>query len=133
MKNQILTSMITIGFAALLGSAPAAAQGIRIANIPFSFNANGVELPQGTYAVERINGQTIAMSSSQDGHRVYVPCGPQKWSSSLSGLLHQAILMMQAAKHRRLHNTVTGGQLVSVAAGRNPVLVGSGTPGPNDE
>ena len=44
--------------------------------------------------------------------------------SSLSDLLHQAILMMQAAKQRRLHNTVTGGQLVSVVAGRNTVLVG---------
>jgi hypothetical protein len=31
---------------------------------------------------------------------------------------------MQAAKHRRLHNTVTSGQLVSVVAGRNTVLVG---------
>ena len=51
-------------------------------------------------------------------------CVPQKQKLSLSGLLHQAILMMQAAKHRRLHNTVTGGQLVSVVAGRNIVLVG---------
>jgi hypothetical protein len=34
----------------------------------------------------------------------------------LSGLLHQPILMMQTAKHRRLHNKVTGGQLVSVVA-----------------
>jgi hypothetical protein len=51
-------------------------------------------------------------------------CGPQKWSSSLSGLLHQAILMMQAAKHGGLRNVVTGGQLVSVVAGRNTILVG---------
>jgi hypothetical protein len=43
---------------------------------------------------------------------------------SLGGLLHQTILMMQAAKHRGLYNTVTGGQLVSVVAGRNTVLVG---------
>ena len=32
--------------------------------------------------------------------------------------------MMQAAKHRGLPNTVTGGQLVPVVAGRNTVLVG---------
>jgi len=51
-------------------------------------------------------------------------CRPQKEKLSLSCLLHQAILMMQAAKHRRLHNTVTGGQLVSVVAGRNTALVG---------
>src|ERR1700683_2492818 len=38
-------------------------------------------------------------------------CRPQKQNSSLSGLLHQATLMMQAAKHRGLHNTVTGGSL----------------------
>jgi hypothetical protein len=51
-------------------------------------------------------------------------CSPQKQKSWLYGLLYQAILMMQAAKHRRLHNTVTRGQLVSVVAGRNLVLVG---------
>jgi hypothetical protein len=51
-------------------------------------------------------------------------CSPQKQKSWLCGLLYQAILMMQAAKHRRFHNTVTGGQLVSVVAGRNLVLVG---------
>jgi hypothetical protein len=51
-------------------------------------------------------------------------CRPQKENSSLGGLLHQAIFMMQAAKHRRLHNTVTGGQFMSVAALRNAVLGG---------
>ena len=51
-------------------------------------------------------------------------CRPQKQNSSLSDLLHQAVLMMQAAKHRHLHNAVTGGQLVSVIAGRNAVLAG---------
>jgi hypothetical protein len=37
----------------------------------------------------------------------------------LSG--HSAILMMQTAKHRRLHNTLTGGQLVS---GRYGLYIG---------
>jgi single stranded DNA-binding protein len=45
-------------------------------------------------------------------------CGPQKQRARLSGLLHQAILMMQAAKHRRLHNAVTGWHLVPVVARR---------------
>jgi hypothetical protein len=30
--------------------------------------------------------------------------------------------MMQAARHGRLHNTEAGCQLMSVAAGRNPLL-----------
>jgi hypothetical protein len=51
-------------------------------------------------------------------------CRPQKQKSSLSRLLHQVILMMQAAKHRGPHNVVTRGQLVSVVAGRNTILVG---------
>jgi hypothetical protein len=38
--------------------------------------------------------------------RFHVTCSPQKENSSLSGLLHQAVLVMQAAKHRRLHNAV---------------------------
>ena len=59
-------------------------------------------------------------------------CGPQKQKSSLSRLLHQAILMMQAGKHRRLHDVVTR-QLVSVVASRNTILVGFGIPGPNEE
>ena len=41
---------------------------------------------------------------------------PQEQESSLSSLLHQAILMMQGAEHRSLHKAVTGWQLVSVAA-----------------
>jgi hypothetical protein len=51
-------------------------------------------------------------------------CRRQKQKSSLSDLLRQPIFIMQAAKHGRLHNAVTGGQLVSVIAGRNAVLAG---------
>ena len=39
-----------------------------------------------------------------------------KKESSVSGLLHQAVFVMQTAKHRRLHNSVTGWRVVSVAA-----------------
>ncbi len=46
--------MIALGFAALLGSTPAAAQARQTATIPFSFEAGGVEYPEGQYAVERM-------------------------------------------------------------------------------
>jgi len=52
-------------------------------------------------------------------------------SRPLSGLLHQAVFVMQAPEHRRLRNAETSWQLVSMAAGRNFVLVGSGSLGPN--
>ena len=39
-------------------------------------------------------------------------CRPQKENSSLSGLLHQAIFMMEAADHRCLLDTMSGWQLV---------------------
>src|SRR5215471_11894846 len=50
----------------------------------------------------------------------------KKKEATLSGLLHQAIFMMQAAKHRCLHNAVTGWHLVPVVACRNLALVGFG-------
>jgi hypothetical protein len=42
--------------------------------------------------------------------RQRAPAAPvvRKKEATLSGLLHQAIFMMQAAKHRCLHNAVTG-------------------------
>ena len=56
MKNQVLTSLIAFGFAALLGSIPAAAQAKQSATIPFSFQAGGVEYPEGNYKLERLTG-----------------------------------------------------------------------------
>ena len=53
MKNQILSSIIAIGFAAVIGNTPAAAQTKQTATIPFSFEAGGVAYPEGTYAVTR--------------------------------------------------------------------------------
>ena len=49
-------------------------------------------------------------------------CSPQRQEASLSGLLHQAILMVQADEPRRVHNAVAGWQLVSMAAVRNAAL-----------
>ena len=64
----------------------------------------------------RVHGPTTLLQASN-------PCGPQKQRARLSGILHQAILMMQAAKHRRLHNAVAA-CLVPVGARWNFALVG---------
>lgn len=41
--------------------------------------------------------------------------------------------MMQPAENRNRTDTITGGQLVPMDAGRNLSLGGSGIPGPNAE
>jgi hypothetical protein len=46
----------------------------------------------------------------------------KKEKRSSSGLLHQEIFMMQAAKHGPLRHAVAGWKLVSVAAGRDALL-----------
>jgi len=69
MKNQILTSLISFGFAALLGSVPAAAQPSQWTTIPFAFEAGGVEYPEGNYTLREIGGATrvIAITSRTTG------------------------------------------------------------------
>ena len=67
------------------------------------------------------NGSLTSLKPLPGGFNI--TCDAQKQNSSLSGLLHQVIFMMQSAKHRRLHNTVASRQLVSVVAGRNALLV----------
>ena len=51
-------------------------------------------------------------------------CAPRKQGLSSSCLLHQAILVMQAAKQSPLQYAVTGGRLVPMVTGRNTLLVG---------
>ena len=51
-------------------------------------------------------------------------CGQQKEASSLPGLLHQAVFLMQAAEQRPFHNAVTGWHLVPMVADRNALLEG---------
>ena len=73
MKNQVLTSMIALGFAALLGSTPAAAQARQTATIPFSFEAGGVEYSEGQYAVERMtNNSVIKLTNLINGRSAMV-------------------------------------------------------------
>ena len=73
MKNQVLTSMITLGFAALLGTTPAAAQARQTATIPFSFEAGGVEYSEGAYALESINSaRVIRLTNLTNGRSAFV-------------------------------------------------------------
>ena len=65
--------MIALGFAALLGSTPAAAQAKQTATIPFSFEAGGVEYPEGQYAVERMpNNHIIKLTNLTNRRAVLV-------------------------------------------------------------
>ena len=59
MKNQIVSSMIAIGFVALSGTTPAAAQARQKATIPFAFEASGVEYPEGEYTLERLTARGV--------------------------------------------------------------------------
>jgi len=52
------------------------------------------------------------------------PCRPQKQQSSLSGLLHQAVFVMQPAEHRRFHNPATGWQQGTILHGTISNLLG---------
>jgi hypothetical protein len=77
------------------------------------------------------SGFAIRLCCKKFSRRNRTSCRPQKQKSSLCGLLHQAIVMMQAAKHRRLDDVVTRGQLVSVAGTLS--WLDSGIPGTNEE
>ena len=54
MKNQMLTTAIAIGFAALIANTQAVAQTNHTATIPFSFAAGGTEYPNGTYEIRQL-------------------------------------------------------------------------------
>ena len=73
MKNHVLKSMIALGFAALLGTTPAAAQTRQTATIPFSFEANGVEYSEGNYAVAVMNAtRVIRLTNLTNGRSAFV-------------------------------------------------------------
>ena len=65
MKNQVLTSLISFGFAALLGSTPAAAQPNQTVTIPFTFEVNGVEYPEGNYTVREMGNSRVVVIRNQ--------------------------------------------------------------------
>ena len=73
MKNLILSKIIAIGFAALIGNAPAFAQAKQTATIPFSFEAGGVEYPEGTYAVSRSSfNKMVVLTNLSTGRSAFV-------------------------------------------------------------
>ena len=76
MKNQVLTSLIAFGFAALLGSVPAAAQVSQNANIPFAFQAGGVEYPEGSYNVQRLSALHIVKLTNLTSGRAVMVSAP---------------------------------------------------------
>lgn len=53
----------------------------------------------------------------------YSDCAPQKIGPALSGLLFQAVIVMQPAENRLRPDSVTGGKLMPMAAGRNARLI----------
>ena len=91
MKNQVLTSIIAIGFSALIANTPAVAQTNCRANIPFSFVAGGTEYPSGTYEISRMSAsQVVKMTnvSTGAGHLVSAPV-PVGGSSASPKLVFQ--------------------------------------------
>ena len=76
MKNQVLTSIIAIGFSALIANTPAVAQNNHTATIPFSFTAGGTEYPSGTYEISRLGTKSVLKMTNVDtraGHLVSAP------------------------------------------------------------
>ena len=73
MKNRILSNIAAIGFAAIIGSTPAAAQIKQTATIPFSFEAGGVEYPEGTYSVAASTfNRMVMLTNLSNGRSAFV-------------------------------------------------------------
>ena len=73
MKNAVFTSILAAGFAALLFNTPAAAQTKQQATIPFTFEAGGVEYPEGHYSVEHLgNTRVIRIMNLTNGRAALV-------------------------------------------------------------
>jgi len=76
MKNQVLTNVIAIGFAAVLATTPALAQNNHTATIPFSFNAGGAEYPSGTYEISRLGTTTVLKMTNVDTRAARLVAAP---------------------------------------------------------
>ena len=77
MKNQVLTNVIAIGFAAVLATTPALAQNNHTATIPFSFNAGGAEYPSGTYEISRLGTTTVLKMTNVDTRAARLVAAPR--------------------------------------------------------
>jgi hypothetical protein len=70
MKNQVLMTLISAGFVALLGTTPALAQSVQTATIPFAFVVGGAEYPSGTYVLaQNAVTRTVALTSASTLHQ----------------------------------------------------------------
>ena len=73
MKSQFVRTVLTAGFAALLGSLTLSAQNTESAKIPFAFQANHTSMPAGDYTITRANELGIFQITSRTGsHSVLV-------------------------------------------------------------
>ena len=68
MKNLMLNFAIATGFAALIASTPAIAQGIHRAAIPFSFAAGGTQYPSGDYEISRVGLNSLLRLTRRRGN-----------------------------------------------------------------
>ena len=74
MKNRVLSNILAIGFSALIANTSAFAQQARqTATIPFSFEAGGVEYPEGDYMVARsTTNKVIVLTNLSSGRSTFV-------------------------------------------------------------
>ena len=80
MNNKSFTSIIAIGFAAVVAtittSNPAAAQTPHTANVPFAFAADGVQYPAGAYEISHLGTYPVVVLKNlgtRAGHLVSMP------------------------------------------------------------
>ena len=74
MRKQFTFTVLTAGFAALLGSLTLSAQDKQeVADIPFAFHANTRVLPAGKYRVQQQNTSGLFQLFDAQGHSLFVP------------------------------------------------------------
>ena len=104
--------MIAFGFAALLGTTPAAAQARQSADIPFSFVAGGVEYSEGSYTVERLANTVVKLTNMTNGKMSLilapVPSGPEDHEAKLTFLRTADGMRLREIKFSGYTAMVTG-------------------------
>jgi|SRR5882724_11596569 len=76
MKNQILTSIIAIRFAAIIANTPAVAENNHTATVPFSFQAGGTEYPSGTYQISRLGVHSVVKITNLSNGSAHIVSTP---------------------------------------------------------
>ena len=93
MKNQMLTTAIAIGFAALIANTPAVAQTNHTATIPFTFAAGGTEYPSGTYEIHQLGSAPVVRIThvgTRAAHLVPMPIPIDNYRGASPKLVFQA-------------------------------------------